>query len=328
VIFMGDIFVVAQDWDFPAFENPIDVKVVGTDMESLSFPSIDFHISGKWMNFGIMSCVMVLDCVCLMGLVMYEPTFNGQYLDPVTKEIWSMNSLREIDQLAMAYALWQNDEDKVGLLLRQDMMSEHINPQKDKTVARTFPGIISVFQLTHEDDGDVTQHILDGLKTGTTQDTRHLLANLDSAFKNDEDYEPALWRLRKPFRAPELGLAARNDERLDFPLSSFHVAGKVGQYVGGGLCIIALVSFYLIYKHDVRLEVCNEGDTYGSLLPANSSPGVLGSVDDPQATASTPLLSNDREMVSAADAKEPGDVEGGQTSYGATSTAELDQAKG
>ncbi|KAK3103381.1 hypothetical protein FSP39_018842 [Pinctada imbricata] len=64
-----DILIVLQDWDFPHFISPIDIKLPGVNTANIKFdiPKClkrevwQVHITGKWFNYGILFLVMILD---------------------------------------------------------------------------------------------------------------------------------------------------------------------------------------------------------------------------------------------------------------------------
>lgn len=87
-IFMLDVFVVCQDWEFPEFDNPLELKFFlwGSDR-------IGEVITGKWLNYGPMLVVMLIDANNLANQWRYglidAPGYYGQYLDS-TGHIWTV----------------------------------------------------------------------------------------------------------------------------------------------------------------------------------------------------------------------------------------------
>lgn len=93
LIHMVDVIIVMQDWDFPSFKNPpLEVKVAGTfshDIQCckclsriLDNPIFLIRIAGKWMNYGPLIVIIMLDMNMLKNQIIYDPAAFGQYTDP------------------------------------------------------------------------------------------------------------------------------------------------------------------------------------------------------------------------------------------------------
>jgi len=100
-----DLMTIAQDWEFPTFQQPLDsdTYVAGTFQRNVKCTCCAglgrfFHvtISGKWFTFGPLMFVMAADLLCLKNQVMYEPSVYGQYVDPTTKQIWTVVDRSEL----------------------------------------------------------------------------------------------------------------------------------------------------------------------------------------------------------------------------------------
>uniref|UniRef100_A0A7S4VPP4 Uncharacterized protein n=1 Tax=Alexandrium monilatum TaxID=311494 RepID=A0A7S4VPP4_9DINO len=129
-IIFTDLLTVAQDWDFPLFREPtelnVPVKIAGTFWSNLRcncigallrrlprvpfpdcvyrlLPSIEafqLSINGKWLTYGPLIGVMIIDFLCAKTQLMYDPVNYGQYADPADSRIWV---IRDEAYLKLAY---------------------------------------------------------------------------------------------------------------------------------------------------------------------------------------------------------------------------------
>ncbi|CAJ1457277.1 unnamed protein product, partial [Effrenium voratum] len=122
LLVLVDLMVTVQDWDFPTFEEPLELqvptKVLGTFHSKLQItfvarllekipqpscscwkrlcqflPSPDFWqvtIRGKWLQYGPLFVVMFIDLCYSRTQLFYDPTYYGQYVDPRDDFIWSI----------------------------------------------------------------------------------------------------------------------------------------------------------------------------------------------------------------------------------------------
>jgi len=108
-IVFTDLFTVAQDWAFPTFRDNLEIevpKIAGTAVETLRIswmvslieycpplpesvrkwmPPADFFqlsFTGKWLTYGPLIGVMIIDLFCTKTQLMYNPSDYGQYVDP------------------------------------------------------------------------------------------------------------------------------------------------------------------------------------------------------------------------------------------------------
>jgi len=109
LIIFCDLTSVAQDWEFPAFREPLDVMIAGTFVEELScdFPArllrrcckglppnfaefFRFSVTGPWLTYGPLFAVLGADLGCANTQFSYRPEDYGQYVDPGTGRIWNI----------------------------------------------------------------------------------------------------------------------------------------------------------------------------------------------------------------------------------------------
>jgi len=106
LIFMLDLFTVCQDWEFPFFDNPLEIKLVGWTSPDVNLGCSVCSCSGKWMNYGPMVAVMFLDLNNLCNQWRYgavdAPLFYGQYLGR-SGEIWSITNATLAEHLRHLY---------------------------------------------------------------------------------------------------------------------------------------------------------------------------------------------------------------------------------
>jgi len=140
-IVFTDLFTVLQDWAFPMFietlEVEVPVKIAGTYAETFRCnclgvlwrklptvtpacvsdfirkytPDPDFFalsLNGKWLTYGPLLGVMLIDLFCARSQMTYDPESYGQYVDPVDERIYVIT-----DDVYLAEAY-----DKVGTLLQ------------------------------------------------------------------------------------------------------------------------------------------------------------------------------------------------------------------
>ena len=113
-IILFDLSIVIQDWEFPTFDSDIgaDILIPGFNVTDVDFKFCNwlhetwcckwcifncvdkdfFHVqvSGKWIAYGPLLCILCLDLNCARNQVTYEPVNFGQYVDPSNYEIWSI----------------------------------------------------------------------------------------------------------------------------------------------------------------------------------------------------------------------------------------------
>eukprot|EP00899_Mesostigma_viride_P008040 jgi/Mesvir1/17237/Mv07650-RA.1 len=95
-ITMADLLVVMQDWDFPLFTSSQDLLLPGLSMHDLKLSCIRLpdrfmratlvrvHISAKWLNYGVVFLIHLLDINMLVTQIAYRPLPYGQYTDPAS----------------------------------------------------------------------------------------------------------------------------------------------------------------------------------------------------------------------------------------------------
>jgi len=113
-IMLFDLSILIQDWEFPTFDSDIgaDILIPGFNVTDVDFTFCNwlhetrcctwcmfncvdksfFHVqvSGKWIAYGPLLCILCLDLNCARNQVTYEPVNFGQYVDPSNYEIWSI----------------------------------------------------------------------------------------------------------------------------------------------------------------------------------------------------------------------------------------------
>eukprot|EP00931_Biecheleriopsis_adriatica_P057319 TRINITY_DN33997_c0_g1_i1.p1 TRINITY_DN33997_c0_g1~~TRINITY_DN33997_c0_g1_i1.p1 ORF type:complete len:633 (-),score=78.69 TRINITY_DN33997_c0_g1_i1:5-1903(-) len=117
-----DLVVCMQDWDFPAFHEPLHLeaktKVLGLFTTEITFPWITrvlslipqpscrlwtrirphlpsadvftLHIDGKWLQYGPLVIIMFIDIYYTYIQWSYAPEWFGQYQDPRDQFIWGI----------------------------------------------------------------------------------------------------------------------------------------------------------------------------------------------------------------------------------------------
>lgn len=118
-ILLADICIVVQDWDFPSFNQPLEIKIAGTFETELKCNCLhklaekikniacvrrlvesDFFtvtITGKWMNFGPLMVIIGFDINMLKNQILYEPSAFGQYTDPEHR-VWTIIDTEILNQ--------------------------------------------------------------------------------------------------------------------------------------------------------------------------------------------------------------------------------------
>lgn len=133
ILIFTDLLVCVQDWDFPTFYEPLEIeaktKVLGLFATEIRIawltrllrllpipscglwkrlerylPSLDdftVKISGKWMQYGPLVCVMMIDLFYTYVQISYKPSDFGQYADAQDHFVWTITDQAMID---MAYS--------------------------------------------------------------------------------------------------------------------------------------------------------------------------------------------------------------------------------
>lgn len=136
LVMFCDVFTVIQDWEFPCFKQPLDVKIAGTFSTELNcrcfstlvekLPSppeccrgwlpdssfFNLYIIGPWLTYGPLLVVIALDLFCMRTQLLYEPKLYGQYVDPETQRVWT---IVDEDYLLQAY--------ERGVLKKSDLIT-------------------------------------------------------------------------------------------------------------------------------------------------------------------------------------------------------------
>jgi len=85
-----DLLVILQDWEFPAFKTPNEIKMPGLSISNLRCPKIQVFITGKWFNYALMFFVLLIDLMMLKNNLFYHPRDTGQYTHPGTNRVWTV----------------------------------------------------------------------------------------------------------------------------------------------------------------------------------------------------------------------------------------------
>lgn len=93
LIFLVDVSIVVQDWDFPEFEELGEVKVACLETTQVKCCSDDccanrdflrsfcsIKISAKWLTYGPLMVILALDLNMLKNQLVYVPEDFGQYV--------------------------------------------------------------------------------------------------------------------------------------------------------------------------------------------------------------------------------------------------------
>ncbi|XP_014780206.1 transmembrane protein 117 isoform X1 [Octopus bimaculoides] len=137
-ILVMDIIIVTQDWDFPHFINNLEIKLPGMNRPEFRFYAPKFisenwhiHITGKWFNYGILFCVIILDLNMWKNQLFYKPYDYGQYVG-ADNRIYTVLSTEQlgIHNESMVSFEWRNST---------------INPETNKTFVMEDPVMNSRF---------------------------------------------------------------------------------------------------------------------------------------------------------------------------------------
>lgn len=86
-------------------------------------------INGKWLTFGPLLAVMLIDLSCAHGQLLYEPQLYGQYADPGDSRIWVICDTKYLEE---AYELGELRGDKSEMITygarRNLTTGEPLNP--------------------------------------------------------------------------------------------------------------------------------------------------------------------------------------------------------
>eukprot|EP00656_Telonema_subtile_P050089 TRINITY_DN6394_c0_g1_i2.p1 TRINITY_DN6394_c0_g1~~TRINITY_DN6394_c0_g1_i2.p1 ORF type:complete len:523 (+),score=107.10 TRINITY_DN6394_c0_g1_i2:93-1661(+) len=85
-----DLLVILQDWEFPAFKTPNEIKMPGLSIANLSCPNLHVFITGKWFNYALMFFVLLIDIMMLKNNLFYHPRDTGQYVDH-NNQVWTVH---------------------------------------------------------------------------------------------------------------------------------------------------------------------------------------------------------------------------------------------
>lgn len=150
VLVFVDLLVTAQDWDFPTFEEPLEIqvptKVLGTFHEKLQvtfvarllrlipqpkcscwkriceyLPSPEFwqvSIHGKWLQYGPLFVVMFIDLCYSRTQLIYDPAYFGQYADPRDNFVWSITDQATLSAAYEGGYLKENGTDLISFSAR------------------------------------------------------------------------------------------------------------------------------------------------------------------------------------------------------------------
>eukprot|EP00658_Telonema_sp_P-2_P061442 TRINITY_DN50145_c0_g1_i2.p1 TRINITY_DN50145_c0_g1~~TRINITY_DN50145_c0_g1_i2.p1 ORF type:complete len:449 (-),score=106.48 TRINITY_DN50145_c0_g1_i2:109-1455(-) len=115
VIFV-DVVILVQDWEFPSFDSAVDIKLPGFDSTEIDFQACGcckesrlykwldewgffrIQISGKWVAYGPLMVILLLDLNAARNQVTYDPVNFGQYPGPEDK-IWTIIDSESLDVL-------------------------------------------------------------------------------------------------------------------------------------------------------------------------------------------------------------------------------------
>jgi len=87
-LFLLDLLIITQDWEFPSFTNPFNIKLLGTEVV----------VNGKWMNYAVLLVTALLDLNNFSVQVKYNPALYGQYAD-ASGQIWMVRDVRWLESL-------------------------------------------------------------------------------------------------------------------------------------------------------------------------------------------------------------------------------------
>jgi len=177
LIVLCDLSILIQDWEFPTFDSSMqaEIKIPGLSVTEVDFEALGcfkctawyqrlkesqaFHVqvSGKWVAYGPLMVILLLDLNCMRTQMSYTPIAYGQYSDP-TSNIWTV-----IDDSLIAAAYtnaapqswadnvihWQHRKGSTDLsyaaslhdIKLNSLYKEHSSVLK---AAALFPGLVSI----------------------------------------------------------------------------------------------------------------------------------------------------------------------------------------
>ncbi|XP_076069426.1 transmembrane protein 117-like isoform X2 [Oratosquilla oratoria] len=106
ILFM-DLLIVMQDWDFPHFTSTIDVNLPGFSTHTLHWKYLKISMTGKWFNYGIIFLVLMLDLNMWKNQIFYRPEDYGQYIDPVSKKVYTVESWEVVNSHNASLWTWE-----------------------------------------------------------------------------------------------------------------------------------------------------------------------------------------------------------------------------
>lgn len=132
-IIICDVLQVAQDWEFPTFDRPLDIMIVGTFYTDLSCNLLEralgwlarpfsfirpsllsffrLSVTGGWLMYGPLLGSLAADLSCGNTQFRYKPEKYGQYVDN-SSHIWG---IRDTALLDLAY--------DTGTLVRPELIT-------------------------------------------------------------------------------------------------------------------------------------------------------------------------------------------------------------
>jgi hypothetical protein len=117
VITAVDLFIIIQDWDFPNFDTfkesggYFQIGWVVTEEEGEEERKVKkcIRINQKWMQYGPLLIIILLDINMLKNQCMYKPSSFAQYINPRTHEVWTITDLDLIAQAFDPHGVLLND---------------------------------------------------------------------------------------------------------------------------------------------------------------------------------------------------------------------------
>jgi hypothetical protein len=100
-----DLIIIIQDWDFPNFKNDNDFSIPcsGPDEKKC------IRINHKWLQYGPLLVIIMLDINMLKNQCVYKPSNFAQYIHPSTHEIWTISDLDSIVHAFDPHGVLLND---------------------------------------------------------------------------------------------------------------------------------------------------------------------------------------------------------------------------
>lgn len=147
LIIFCDLFVIVQDWEFPSFSIDLQtdpILIAGTFQEKLNcdilkrlitkFPPLptslrrflppaeffQLEVTGKWMTYGPLMGIILIDLFCMRAQVFYEPTNFGQYVDPSFR-IWTITDEEFLGQVYEAGILKDGSASQISYSTRSSL---------------------------------------------------------------------------------------------------------------------------------------------------------------------------------------------------------------